>query len=749
MGKSVLLATAIHRARGRGFRVVSGRAIPRDSAVPFDLVRSLLHPESVSGADPIATERLSGLPQAIGGGEEQSLVSGFPTVAVLPADDAPVDKLVLRLLGLEHALVALARRVLFAQLEWALRGGSTGRPLLVVIDDLHHADRDSLEFLHYLITDASTEPLLLLVSVDSESSVAGARGSLLNSIARVPNAAGMALSGLSLEDTAAFVRDLRPGLAPSPDYLRSVHRRSRGAPATIESLVRRYPDRLPTHDERPSEPDDAPPTETPPPTFPEETERILTCAAVVGRQFDLQVVGRAMHRRAIEAVEKPLTPLLENGTLRRRGENSYEFVSSSLRQELYGRLPEARRRLLHRNVARALEIGARPAAPELFEIAFHYHLSGEAVPSIEYNRKAAEVAAGAFAYEEARVYLERALDSLSQLPTPRPESVREVRASLAHVLSRIGKIEEARLVVDALREPGQTGPGSPSPWERLFVPEVRPDLWAHAENARLAGERSLRAFRSKGELRWLGVAHRALGVAAWSLSDPTSAEAHHRAAAELARVAGDARLEGQSLLDRAHLVRILDPDGLSLSRGLLSEAIERFTASGDAEWLARSYIDRSAVLRSIGRLPDALIDLTSAAEQAAHTGSQALEIWVHLRTARVLVDEGRTARARKTLDRLRAMVGDAPRREVEQQITFISGLLQQREGRPEKARDLYEKSLTLALAAGTPEEAADSHRQLAELDTQAGRTEEARRHRDEAERLGATGALLDPGSTSP
>ncbi|MGA7845733.1 MAG: tetratricopeptide repeat protein, partial [Thermoplasmata archaeon] len=240
------------------------------------------------------------------------------------------------------------------------------------------------------------------------------------------------------------------------------------------------------------------------------------------------------------------------------------------------------------------------------------------------------------------------------------------------------------------------------------------------------------------------VAHRALGVAAWSLADPSAAEEHHRAASELARLAGDPRLEGQSLLDRAHLVCLLDPNGLVLSRQLLGEAIQRFTASGDAEWLAKAYLDRSAVLRTAGRLSDALNDLTAAAEQASRSGSQALEIWVELRTARVLVEEGRTGRARKTLERLRQLAGESPRREVEQQLAFITGMLQEREGRLDKARALYEQSLALATEAGIPEESAASHRRLAQLDEKLGHSEEARRHLEEAERLAATAAL--PGS---
>ncbi len=738
MGKSAVLEAAVQRARGRGFRISEARAVSRDTPVPYDVLRDLL-PAPPPPAAPESAEGRSGLPLWFSPGDQGSVVSGFPAVAVIPDGDAPVDKRILRLFEVEHSLIETGRRLLYEQLEQVLLGGVAATPVLLAVDDLHHADRESLEFLHYLAGRLAPRRFVIIATIDPESAPSGGRGSILDGLRHGPNVESVTLSSLSLDETADAIRDVRPGPAPSAEYIRAIHERSKGVPGAIEQWKRRYKEALPSAGGPDPGPAGADALAFQAGSVPEETLRILTYGAVIGRQFDLAVLARTLHRRSTEVLEPLLAPLVDNGTLRRRGHQRYEFADAAVRQELYGKLTDARRRLMHRNVARALEISARANGPELFEIAWHYHLAGEAVPSVDYNRRASDVAVRLYAYEEARAYLERALDSLWKLPSSRPESERVVRVSLGHVLCRLGKIAEATQVLDALRDPTLTGSQAPSPFEQLFSPEVRPDLWAHAESARAVAERSLRAFRTKSELRWLAVAHRALGVAAWSLADPSAAEEHHRAAAEIAHTCGDSRLEGQSLLDRAHLVRLLDPNGLVLSRQLLTEAIERFAASGDSEWRAKTYLDRSAVLRSLGRLSDALNDLTAAAEQAERSGSQALEIWVELRTARILVEEGRTGRARKTLEHLRQLAGETPRREVDQQITFITAMLQEREGRVDRARELYEKSLGLAVEAGSAEEAADCHRRLATLEEKLGRVEEARRHQDEAERLAAAG----------
>lgn len=749
VGRSTVLEAAVQRAQDRGFRVVLARAVPRDTPVPFDLVRELLHlAELPQGASSGAGETAA-LPRWLIGGDGPGVVSGFPTVAILPDEDAPTEKRILRLFELERSMISLGRRVLHAQLERALLAGSQTAPVMIAVDDLHHVDRDSLDFLQNVVTGGRLGRTVLVATLDSGASVTESQNALIASLTKAPQVESVPLDGLSLDEAAGMIQRIRPESRPSPEYVQAIHRRSNGLPNVIERLTRRYPASAPSGDLPEEEGAGSGARDAWLASAPEETVRVLTYGAVIGRRFELPLLARALHRRSVEALEPIFRPLMEQGVVRGVGAQRYEFVATATRQELYANLPEERRRLIHRSVARALETGAGPAGPELYEIAYHYHQAGETGPSVDYNRRSAELAASLYAYEEARLYLERALDSLGQLPSSGSASERIVRIALGHVLGRLGKIAEAVQILDPLRTAEQSGPAGPSPLELLFVPQVRMDLWSHAETARNAAERSLRMYWVKGEVRWLAVARRALGVAAWSLADPAAAEEHHQAAADLARIAGDAQLEGQSLLDRAHLVRVLDANGWSLSRRLLTETIERFKASGNAEWLARAYLDRSTVLRDLGRLADALTDLTAASEQAAQSGSRALEIWVEVRTARVLVEERRTGRARKSLERLRQLAGEAPRREVLQQIAFITGLLQEREGRPDKARTFFEKSLALALEAETPEEAADSHLRLAELDEKAGQTEDAQRHREEAQRLAATAPTTLPRRGTP
>ncbi|MCI4348441.1 MAG: AAA family ATPase, partial [Thermoplasmata archaeon] len=430
IGKSAFLAEAVHQAKGRGFRTAEAGIVARDTPVPYDLVRDLilaLAHKSVEGAK---DTKQSGLPLWLAAALPAGVVSGFPTVGILPEGAAPVEKRILQLLDLEGSLIDLARRLLYAELGELVRGPSLSTPLLLALDDLHHADRESLEFLRTLVSDIGRRRLILLASLDADAPARGARRSSLERLKTGPNVESITLNTLSLEDTGKAIQDRSGGTPPAPEYVRAIHLRSKGVPVAVGRWSRRWKGSIPPKDA--GELEGAGDVSFQPEGIPEETLGILTCGAVIGRQFDLAVLLRALHRRSAEAIEVLLEPLVEDGTLRRRGLRRYEFGVPTVRQELYAQLPEARRRLMHRNVARALEAGESSTGPELFEIAWHYHLAAETGPSVEHNRKAAEVAVRQYAYDDARLYLERALDSLRHPSAPTPENERIVRISLGH-----------------------------------------------------------------------------------------------------------------------------------------------------------------------------------------------------------------------------------------------------------------------------------------------------------------------------
>jgi predicted ATPase len=131
-------------------------------------------------------------------------------------------------------------------------------------------------------------------------------------------------------------------------------------------------------------------------------------AATIGREFTFDGL-----REATDAGEdmlvRGLDELWQRGIVREQGQEAYDFSHDKLREVIYEGLSEARRRLLHRHVAWALErVYADDLDPVAARVAAHYERADEIEQAIEYYRRAAEVALTMQAEEEAARYRQRA-----------------------------------------------------------------------------------------------------------------------------------------------------------------------------------------------------------------------------------------------------------------------------------------------------------------------------------------------------
>jgi tetratricopeptide (TPR) repeat protein len=143
----------------------------------------------------------------------------------------------------------------------------------------------------------------------------------------------------------------------------------------------------------------------------------LSAAAVVGREFDLSLVGPVGEL----PVERVLGSLSEAAALGVVAEEPgvvgrYRFSHSLMREVIYERLPIPARMQLHRRVGEAIEgVYGNGSGAHVAELARHFAevaAAGEAAKALEYARRAGEWAMGMYAYEEAAAQYQRALDAL-------------------------------------------------------------------------------------------------------------------------------------------------------------------------------------------------------------------------------------------------------------------------------------------------------------------------------------------------
>jgi DNA-binding SARP family transcriptional activator len=315
-------------------------------------------------------------------------------------------------------------------------------PTLLVLDDAHWADRDTLEWLHYLLRSGPSKPVcLVLVSRSEELS----SNEALMSLVREKRAAGelreAELGALSPTQTAELVGDLiaRP---PGSELGMAIYRQTEGHPLFVVELIRGgiEPDVAVDLDSGGERLDDANVDLVPPRLraviasrlgqLTPDARSIAELAATFGREFDLDTLAAASELEG-DAVTRALDELWQRRIVREHGRTDYDFSHDRLREVAYGQIGPVRRQLLHRRIGRAIELlhGA-DLDPFAAALAAHAEAAGERTRAIDLYERAAEVAGRVSASEEAARHLGRAIGLLGEEPEGRSRDERELALQL-------------------------------------------------------------------------------------------------------------------------------------------------------------------------------------------------------------------------------------------------------------------------------------------------------------------------------
>ena len=417
LGKTTLIASVAREAHREGALVLYGRC-DEDLVLPYQpfveaLGHYVAHAEEAVLAD-LEAERLSTLVRLV-----PELRRRRPDIVEARASDPDAERWLLY-----GAVIALLDRA------------SEDTPVVLVLDDLHWADGPSLHLLRHLASHP-VGPLLVLGSYrDLELSSAHPLTETLAALTREHQVTRVALSGLDDDEVLAFLEaaaghemdDAGVGLAHAlyqetdgnPFFVAEVLRHlvetraimqdgtgrwmataelaEVGLPDSVRQVVGSRVARLGA-----------------------ETSRVLSAAAVVGQEFDLDLVARisGLDEEVIldlleAAASAALTTEVPGGLGR------FRFAHALIQHTLYADLGATRRARLHGLAADALEAmcgddpGERTA-----ELARHW-LSAtrptDTSKAVSYARLAGDRAIAALAPAEGIRWYGEALGALAQAP---------------------------------------------------------------------------------------------------------------------------------------------------------------------------------------------------------------------------------------------------------------------------------------------------------------------------------------------
>jgi DNA-binding SARP family transcriptional activator len=295
------------------------------------------------------------------------------------------------------------------------------QPVVLVLDDLHWADKATLLMLRQIFRSAQPAPLLV-VGCYRDTERPELLADTLVALRREHFFERVSLGGLDEPDAEALIEDVgRRQLAPRLN--RVLWEETRGNPFFLEEMLRHV-----ERDGASAQEDEAPWSvdrrlpegireviERRLAGLSEQANRVLAVAAVIGREFPLKLLENVarVEQEAFDAIL--LDAVATQVVIELPGSRS-SFTHSLIRQTLYEGLTETRRARVHLSVAEALEqFAGDQGEPPLAELAYHFFRAPPpqgAAKAVEYAERAASHASALLAHEEAVRLCQMALQAL-------------------------------------------------------------------------------------------------------------------------------------------------------------------------------------------------------------------------------------------------------------------------------------------------------------------------------------------------
>jgi DNA-binding SARP family transcriptional activator/tetratricopeptide (TPR) repeat protein len=440
IGKTRLAAELGRRARDDGALVLYGR-FDEEALAPYQPVVEMVRGWSSGASLEPLRERL--------GMRAAELAILFGEFGPPPADPAAPP-----------AHDPDARRMRFFDAVAALLGEiGAAAPLVLVFDDLHWADRPTLQLLRHLVRSPQPRRALLLGTYrEAELEPGHPLHELIGDVRREGLLTRLELPGLAEPEVAELLAALGVPAA-DPAFVRALHGETDGNPFFIEEVVRhlRESDRELQADVSLTEagvPDGVREvTARRLRRLGTESRKALQVAAVIGREFDYDVL-EAVAPLEDEALIAALEEGVEARVLREAGQvGRYAFTHALVRATLYDGLSQLRRARLHGRVGEAISrLRSADLDPYLPQLAHHF---AQAAPveqperAIDFALAAARRADRLLAWEEAAQHYRAALRS-RELAGGHEGRVRgELLLALGASEDRAGMEEDARATFQA------------------------------------------------------------------------------------------------------------------------------------------------------------------------------------------------------------------------------------------------------------------------------------------------------------
>jgi diguanylate cyclase (GGDEF)-like protein len=590
---------------------------------------------------------------------------------------------------------------LLEELSEYVRLTARSRPLVVILDEMQWVDSASWDVLDHLLTQFERERVLVGITVrddPGQTDISERRRALQ----RIDYYHELRLSRLTRDEVKRWLESAMHRQDVGRELLAYIYRHTEGNPLAIVQLLRcMVEERSIWHNGERWE--WSPPSELQLPTgieamiarrvarFSPAAQTVLTTAAVIGREFEMDVLDAA-DAGSPQAVRVAIDEAIGADIVQphyERGGGGHAFAHAHVADAFVASIPPDRLATTHERVARALQDRPRMAA----ETAAHFDLAGREEDAYRNAMEAATNAERVYSYEAAEEFLQIAARNATS-----PGALAEVRVRLAHLAETLVRFDEAEELCDLAIEwfAGQ-GDRQRALTLRRMRERARKELGQHAKVTLDA----LRALDEEAEE--LGFVRERVEILTMlsqtqgRLGESKNAESLAAKCVEMAEQLGDDSLIAGALQRLAITVEQENP---GRAREYYERALKLFQTLGDVRGQAGCHSNLGIVSHFEARFDDARKSYSMAISLARAAGMPDLSGTASLNLAVMTQRLGDFERARELFGEALALFASVKNSELQLYALYNMANLDRELKEFSSGAELYEATASLAQRIG-------------------------------------------------
>lgn len=340
-------------------------------------------------------------------------------------------------------------------ISWVFTKFCHTHPVVLSLENLHHADIASIEIINSLINVANSHPIMLLLLFRPDKNAPSSKLTLYARKVLADRSVEVTFDRLTRDDCESLVHCILESDNIPKELLNLIGSKSDGNPLFLQEIIRSLIDNNTIEKQDSGEIKILEKLDyiTIPDSIiglimsrfdqlSEELKEILNIASVIGPSFSFGLISELINENSLE---ESLDLLIDAEMIFESSsfpDIRYSFHTTYIQEAVYSTLLLKRRRSIHLNVAESITKINSNEIDHVESLAYHYYEANNMTKAYKYHVESGFKSKNIFANETASKFFSKAIEIGSKLKNPKP-SITTLNTAYSEILELMGYMENA------------------------------------------------------------------------------------------------------------------------------------------------------------------------------------------------------------------------------------------------------------------------------------------------------------------